>query len=146
MPKITVRYSSIDRFSETRHFKTLAGAQAYAQMRVGRHPEVGCGYAVCGDGVGKVTVSGASLSDLFPCEGAADAGDALPLSEQNRLLDVDALERMRLAEYDAEYRALAEQERKDEQAQRRAYLLANVSCGPSYEDQTYDDTFCRNPH
>jgi hypothetical protein len=63
---IVVRYRSIDRFSKTRTFKTLAGAQAYAQRWVGEYPSLGGGYAVSDDGVGKITVTGASLRDLFP--------------------------------------------------------------------------------
>ena len=56
---IRVHYSSIDRFSESRRFKTLTGAQKYAQKWVGPHPDQGGTYAVSFDGVGKVTVSGA---------------------------------------------------------------------------------------
>ena len=33
---------------------------------VGAHPEIGSTYAVSGDGVGKVTCQGVSLSELFP--------------------------------------------------------------------------------
>ena len=63
---IKVVYRSIDRFYEVRRFKTLEGARRYAHKRVGAHPEVGYGYAVSGDGVGKVTVTGAALHELFP--------------------------------------------------------------------------------
>jgi len=65
--EIKVRYSSIDRCVKTGKFKTLAGAQRFAQKYVGESPEMGTGYAVSGDGVGKiVVVSGCALSDLFP--------------------------------------------------------------------------------
>lgn len=64
--QITVRYRSIDRFSETRSFKTLKGARKYVVRRVGEHPEIGCGYAASGDGVGVLRVEGCLLSDLFP--------------------------------------------------------------------------------
>jgi hypothetical protein len=64
---IKVHYSSVDRFSQTRSFKTLEGARRYAMRWVGEHPEVGGWYAVSGDGMGKVTVTGdATLRDLFP--------------------------------------------------------------------------------
>lgn len=63
---ITVYYESLDRCSKTRKFKTLAGAQRFAQKWVGKHPEIGTTYAVSGDGIGKITVVGASLADLFP--------------------------------------------------------------------------------
>jgi hypothetical protein len=65
---ITVRYKTIDRFSETRKFKTLALAQRYAWKRVGETPEISknFGYAVSGDGVGKVTIQGATLREIFP--------------------------------------------------------------------------------
>ena len=63
---ITVAYRSIDRFSARRTFKTLAAAQRFAQKWIGETPEIGSFYAVSGDGVGRITVSGASLLDLFP--------------------------------------------------------------------------------
>jgi len=62
---IKVTYSTIDRFRRTKTFKTLAGARKFAQHWVGATPEIGSTYAVSGDGVGKVTVEGASLKDLF---------------------------------------------------------------------------------
>lgn len=65
---IKVRYSSIDRFSKTGTFKTIESARKFAWKWVGRHPELGWGYAVSADGVGKVTVEGATLADLFPPE------------------------------------------------------------------------------
>jgi hypothetical protein len=61
---IRIHYSTIDRFSETRRFTTLAGAQACAQRRLGTRFDVGQSYAVCGDGVGKIEVAGASLAEL----------------------------------------------------------------------------------
>ena len=64
---IKVHYSSVDRFSQSRTFKTLEGAQRFAQKWVGRTPELGMWYAVSGDGIGKITVVGdATLRDLFP--------------------------------------------------------------------------------
>lgn len=63
---IRVVYRSIDRFRQARKFKTLAGAQKYAQGRIGEHPEIGSDYAISGDGIGKITVEGASLAELFP--------------------------------------------------------------------------------
>lgn len=64
--KITVRYRSVDGCSKSRSYATLAGAQKYAQRMVGKHPEQGSFYAVSGDGIGRVTVEGARLEDLFP--------------------------------------------------------------------------------
>ena len=64
--KITVRFSTIDRYRESRTFATLAGARSYAQRKIGAHPEMGSGYAVSAWGDAKVTVSGCSLDDLFP--------------------------------------------------------------------------------
>jgi hypothetical protein len=63
---ITVTYISIDRVRKRRQFKTLAGAQRFAQKWLGETPEVGWGYAVSSDGVGKVEVWGATLDELFP--------------------------------------------------------------------------------
>ena len=76
---ITTHYSAIDGFRARRTFKTLKGAQKYAQERVGKHPDIatGWGYAVSDDGIGKITVEGAlveggrriTLADLFPEDG-----------------------------------------------------------------------------
>jgi hypothetical protein len=63
-----VRYSSIDHFRETRSFKTLKGAHDYAVKRVGEHPDFGSWdvpYAVSFDGIGKITVEGCTLQELF---------------------------------------------------------------------------------
>jgi hypothetical protein len=62
---ITVRYSSIDRFRETRRFKTLDGARKYATNWVGENAELGSRYAVSFDGIGKVEVEGCTLQELF---------------------------------------------------------------------------------
>ena len=62
---IKVKYSSVDRFSKTRSFKTLKGARNFAQHWVGKHPEIGSTYAVSGDGVGKITAEGVALAELF---------------------------------------------------------------------------------
>jgi len=69
---ITVRYSSVDGFRKTRTFKTLKGAQKFATKYVGETPEFGSYYAVSFDGVGKITVSGTTLEELFPTPDAKD--------------------------------------------------------------------------
>lgn len=75
--KITVRYSSVDGFSEKRAFKTISGARAYATSRVGPTAEVSSsGYAVSGDGVGKITVDGIGLRELLTGE-KADAASGV---------------------------------------------------------------------
>jgi hypothetical protein len=66
MTQIKVTYSSIDRVRKSRTFKTLAGAQNWARYWVGKTPELGSGYAVSFDGVGKITVTGATLAEMFP--------------------------------------------------------------------------------
>jgi len=65
-PRIVVAYQAVDGFAQRRVFYTLAGARRYAQERVGAHPDLGAWYAVSFDGVGRVTVEGATLADLFP--------------------------------------------------------------------------------
>ena len=61
-----VKYSSVDgRSGKWRSFKTLGRAQVFAQYWVGKNPEIGSTYAVGGDGIGKIEVMGATLSDLF---------------------------------------------------------------------------------
>ncbi len=79
--KITVRYSSIDHFSKSRTFKSLAGAQNYARYWVGKTPELGTSYAVSSDGVGKVTVSGCTLTELFPALAAPKSVDDYRIEE-----------------------------------------------------------------
>lgn len=72
---ITVLYQTIDRFSKSGKFKTLAGAQKFAQKWVGATPDISSTYqyAVSSDGVGKVQVRGegkdgktVTIWDLFP--------------------------------------------------------------------------------
>ena len=64
---IKVRYTSIDGFRSLRSFKTLKGAQNWAQERVGETPDLGSCYAVSFDGIGKVeVVEGTTLEALFP--------------------------------------------------------------------------------
>ncbi len=65
---IIVRYRSLDRYSERRVFKTLAGARRYAHKWIGAHPDLGRFYAVSEDGIGKIEVEGATLADIFPEE------------------------------------------------------------------------------
>lgn len=62
---ITVTYRSVDGHTDTRKFKTVAGAARFAVERVGQHPEMGRDYAASGDGIGTVRVSGATLAELF---------------------------------------------------------------------------------
>jgi hypothetical protein len=63
---ITVTYVSVDNVRKRRQFKTLTGASRWAREWIGNHPEIGMGYAVSGDGVGTIYVSGATLEQLFP--------------------------------------------------------------------------------
>ena len=65
---IKIKYQSIDRFSKTATFKTVAGAQRFAHKWVGETPEISLtfGYAVSADGVGKVTWAGTTAQELFP--------------------------------------------------------------------------------
>lgn len=77
MTDISITYASVDGYRKTRKFKTLAGARAFAVHWVGEHPDIsGFGnYAISSDGVGKVTCSGAKLTDLFPSDELQDAAD-----------------------------------------------------------------------
>ena len=63
--RIVIRYRTIDRFSERRVFTTLKGARAYARKRLGDSFDIGTGYAVSGDGIGKVMVEGIGLHELL---------------------------------------------------------------------------------
>lgn len=62
---IKVKYTSVDGYRSTRPFKTLKGARAFAQKYVGKNPDMGSFYAVSSDGIGKITVEGVPLKDLF---------------------------------------------------------------------------------
>ena len=63
---ITVRYSAVDGYRARKGFASLQEAQKFAHKWVGDHPEIGGNYAISDDGVGKVTVSGTTLTELFP--------------------------------------------------------------------------------
>jgi hypothetical protein len=63
---IRVRVETLDHLRKTRRFKTLEGARRFAQRWVGEAPDLGSWYAVSFDGIAKVTVSGATLADIFP--------------------------------------------------------------------------------
>lgn len=63
---IKVLYQASDGYRLTKKYKTLRGAQRFAQKWVGSTPELGTGYAASFDGIGTIRVQGASLSDLFP--------------------------------------------------------------------------------
>jgi hypothetical protein len=67
---ITIHYISIDGASIRRSFKTIAGAEKFARKWIGANPEIGSSYAVSGDGVGKVTVKGCTLDELFSVQRA----------------------------------------------------------------------------
>ncbi len=69
---ILVRYRSIDGCCIEETFHVLADAQIFAHHWIGEHPEIGRGYAVSGDGVGKIETWGASLADLFPAPGSKE--------------------------------------------------------------------------
>jgi hypothetical protein len=66
--EIHVTLKTIDNLRRRRSFKTLQGAIKFATKYVGEAPEVSTAfqYAVSGDGTAKITVVGATISDLFP--------------------------------------------------------------------------------
>jgi len=66
MPDIRVKLRSCDGYTKTRSFRTLKGAQKFAQAYVGECPEFGGGYAVSDDGISTIRVMGATLRELFP--------------------------------------------------------------------------------
>lgn len=67
--KIRVTYQSVDGYRQTRTFKTLAGARRFAQTWIGPTPDIGWGYAISADGIGKITVDGCGLEELFRAGG-----------------------------------------------------------------------------
>src|SRR4051812_47030634 len=70
---IKVHYNGCDGYRATRSFMTIKGARRYAVERVGEHPEFGSSYAVSGDGVGTIRVSGCTLRELFAKPATAPA-------------------------------------------------------------------------
>ena len=68
MTTYTVHYASVDGVRITKRATKLSVAQRFAQSWIGRHPDIGSSYAVSFDGIGKVTVEGCSLEDLFPAD------------------------------------------------------------------------------
>jgi hypothetical protein len=71
-PTIRLRYSSVDGHAEEKTFSSVAEAQRFAHHWIGPHPEIGRGYAVSGDGIGKIEARGITLAALFPVPGSAE--------------------------------------------------------------------------
>jgi hypothetical protein len=69
---IRLRYSSFDGHAEEKTFSSVAEAQRFAHHWVGPHPEIGRGYAVSGDGIGKIEARGITLAALFPAPGSEE--------------------------------------------------------------------------
>jgi hypothetical protein len=97
MKLVKLRYSSIDGYSESRSFKTMRGASRYATKWLGPNPEVGHGYAVSPDGIGKVEAFSvgqstyiviADLSLLFPALASEPAAPAVLEMDQRRPVDL----------------------------------------------------------
>lgn len=62
---IALTYRAVDGFTKHRKFKTLAGAQKFAQHWAGETPDIGTSYAVTSDGVGTLYAT-CPLINLFP--------------------------------------------------------------------------------
>jgi hypothetical protein len=62
---ITVYYKSIDGVRKHEVCQDLQHAREWASYWVGKHPTVGSSYAVSDDGIGKVSVAGCTIRDLF---------------------------------------------------------------------------------
>ena len=58
--------------AEEQAFSALTDAQRFAHDWIGPHPEIGRGYAVSGDGIGKIEARGITLTALFPAPGSAE--------------------------------------------------------------------------
>ena len=80
---INVYFSTLDGHRESRRFATIKGARAYAQRKIGPHPEIGTGYAVSPWGDAKITVSGGcTLEALFDQE-AELTGDSADFATED---------------------------------------------------------------
>ena len=82
VPVINVYLSTLDGHRESRRFATIKGARAYAQRKIGPHPEIGSGYAVSPWGDAKITVSGCTLETLFDQE-AELTGDSADYASED---------------------------------------------------------------
>jgi hypothetical protein len=71
-PTIRLRYRSVDGHAEEKTFSSVADAQRFAHHWIGPRPEIGRGYAVSGDGIGKIEARGITLAALFPPPGSAE--------------------------------------------------------------------------
>jgi hypothetical protein len=78
--ELIVTYSSVDGYRSRRTFKTHPAAKRFAVRYVGQTPEFGPGYAVADDGIGKVTVSGCTLAQLFGDGPPPPAASAAPVA------------------------------------------------------------------
>lgn len=67
-PQFVVTYRSLDGYTETRTYYTLDGARRFAHKWVGALAESSeqFQYAVSWDGIGRITVRGCNIRDLFP--------------------------------------------------------------------------------
>lgn len=64
--KIRTIYTSVDGYREAKTHLTINAARNWAARWVGQTPEVGTTYAIAGDGIGKITVQGCTIQELFP--------------------------------------------------------------------------------
>ena len=62
---INIYYEASDGFTKEARFTDLGDAQRYAQLWMGKSPEMGVHYAASADGVAKIVVEGVSMAKLF---------------------------------------------------------------------------------
>ncbi|TRD15772.1 hypothetical protein [Palleronia caenipelagi] len=65
---MTVIYESVDGCRREGKFSEIEDARTFAVKWVGHNPDIGGGYAVSADGIGKVTTEGLTLEELFEQE------------------------------------------------------------------------------
>ena len=73
--QIAVRYEATDGVKVSKTFKAVAAASKFARKYIGDHPEMGMGYAIAADGVGKVSVTGCELAELFPAPATVESNE-----------------------------------------------------------------------
>lgn len=71
--QIKVTYTATDGHTKTKTYKTQKAAHKFAAHWIGEHPEMAPDYAVSGDGVGKITVEGLTIEELFAAPTVAKA-------------------------------------------------------------------------
>jgi hypothetical protein len=102
--RITVIYESVDGVRKRKTFSDIARASKWAQEMVGADADIDSGYyAVDAYGVGKVTVEGATLADLWPQRAVRNVGERNLLTPKEYLKEFLKAVKLKPSEIDAQH-------------------------------------------